>query len=169
MTLKKTIFNFDVFNRWLTLFTNIGVIIGLVLVFYEVQQNTLALDNGADIAIWSIGSQTAGLVVESSEVAQILTRFETEPWGNFSKEEQTRLNVLLGLLLDRLELQLRLFERRGEVLDRDNIVFPEYLLKLDTFKIWWKYQKQNDGGFPGHFAKFFDDYIREVNTDKLIN
>ncbi len=163
MALKKTIFNFDVFNRWLTLFTNIGVIIGLVLVFYEVHQNTLALDNSSDIAVWSIGTQSAGLVIESAEVAELLTRFQTEPWDNFNSVEQMRLNVLLGVLLDRFELQRNLYDSRGEELKRDDVLFPEFLVKLDTFKTWWKYQKENDGGITAPFIEYFDAYIKEVN------
>lgn len=32
--------NFDQFNKWLTLVANIGIIVGLVLVAYELQQNS---------------------------------------------------------------------------------------------------------------------------------
>ena len=36
-------------NEWLTLLTNIGVIAGLAILIYEINQNTNALQNETDV------------------------------------------------------------------------------------------------------------------------
>lgn len=38
-------------NRWLTLVANLGVVAGLFILIFEVNQNTSALRNEADITI----------------------------------------------------------------------------------------------------------------------
>jgi hypothetical protein len=44
----------DNLNFWLTLSANVVVILGLAILIYEVRQNTQALRNETDVAIWSL-------------------------------------------------------------------------------------------------------------------
>ena len=153
--------NIDTLNRWLTPATNVGVIIGLAFVVYEVRQNTVSLDNEADVAVWSIGAEQATLIVESAEVAELLAKAETEEWTSFSRVEQIRLEVLWGSLVDRLELQFRLWKRRGEELGLDSIVFPSQFFKLAIFRTWWSAQLD----YQPDFVEFFDALIAESGGD----
>ncbi|MGI9264477.1 MAG: hypothetical protein ACR2QU_06090 [Gammaproteobacteria bacterium] len=47
-------------NQWLALLTNVGVLIGLIVVIYEINQNTVALGNETDVAIYTIASNVRG-------------------------------------------------------------------------------------------------------------
>ena len=49
-------------GQLITILANVAVFVGLVVLVLEIRQNTEALRNEADVAIWSIGSQTASLV-----------------------------------------------------------------------------------------------------------
>ncbi len=52
-------------GQLITILANGAVLVGLVALMLELRQNTQALRNEADMAIWSIGSQTAGLVADN--------------------------------------------------------------------------------------------------------
>jgi hypothetical protein len=135
---------------------NLGVLIGLVVLIFELGQNTSALLNETDVAIANIGSNQASLVVQYPELAELLVQAETEDWSSFSKIEQLRLGVFWSLLVDRLELQFRLFNRNDEVLFKDTIVFPVFFLKQNSFRSWWKSYKAS---YQSDFVIFFEALI----------
>ena len=145
--------------RWLTIATNLGVILGLVLVVYELRLNNIALENETDVAVWSIGAEQAALVVDSNGVAELLTRAERVTWSDFSRTEQIRLGVFWGSLVDRLELQYRMYKRRGEVLRREYIVFPEPFLEQVTFRQWWEVGKPV---YQPDFAEYFQGLLDQA-------
>ena len=145
--------------RWLTIATNLGVILGLVLVVYELRLNNIALENETDVAVWSIGAEQAALVVDSNGVAELLTRAERVTWSDFSRTEQIRLGALWGSLVDRLELQYRMYKRRGEVLRREYIVFPEPFLEQVTFRQWWEVGKPV---YQPDFAEYFQSLLDQA-------
>ncbi len=146
-------------NRWLTLVANLGVLAGLFILIYEVDQNTSALRNEADIAIWSIAAGQAMTVVEHPEVAGLLVRAETEALDSFSPVEQLRLRVFWGSLIDRLELQFQLADRYGELLDRDSIVFPERYFGFESFRAHW------ESGKSVYHPKFIA-YFEQLMVDR---
>lgn len=137
---------------------NLGVVVGLVVLIYEVNQNTTSLRNAADIAIASIGSNQASLVVEYPDFAEIWIRAKTQEWSSFSPVEQERLSVFWSMLVDRLELQFILYARNAEVLDHNKIIFPESLLYQATFRSWWKLNK---GTYHPDFVIFFENLMTD--------
>ena len=144
--------------------TNIGVLLGVFILIFEIRQNTISIQNQTDVAIAEIGSSQASLFVMEPELAALSTRSATERWTDFSPVEQTRLGISWGLLVDRVCLQRNLFERIGEQLTRDNIVFPEVLIKRESFRTWWEEAKQ-DGTYSESEQEFFDAYIDSVLAD----
>lgn len=143
-------------NPWLTLLANIGVLAGLVVLIIEVRQNTSELQNEIDVAIWNMSSEQAGLVVQDAEFAKLLARAEVENWSEFSRDERYRLTVFWGLLVDRLELQFRLYDRSGRRLDMDSIVFPEQFLHQANFRNWWIEHKHI---YHPTFITFFEELL----------
>jgi hypothetical protein len=121
--------------QWITLFTNLGVIAGLALLVYEINQNTQALYNDRDVAIYSMSADNSRLLVESPELRGALEKANTGEWSGFSYAERLILWGFWGNEVDRLELQFRLFQRDG--VEPDNILFGESDLKLESFRSWW--------------------------------
>lgn len=146
-------------NQWLTLATNVGVIVGLVVLILEINQNTTAIENEIDAAIWA-NSNSGLLIVEDPELAKLSVRAKSEPWESFSPIEQERIGILWGYALDSAELQYRLRNRGGEQLNADNIVFPARLLSQDSFGAFWE-QAQQTGAYPPDFVMFFNSYVSE--------
>ena len=125
-------------GQLITILANVAVFVGLVVLVLEIRQNTEALRNEADVAIWSIGSQTAGLVADNREIAELLLAARTQDLTEFSPIEQFRISLIFQMLVDRFELQFRLSERNGEMLQRVDWVFPEDMLEQQSFKAWWQ-------------------------------
>lgn len=146
-------------NQWIMMATNVGVILGLAVLILEISQNTTAIENQIDAAVWS-NSSGGYLVVENPELAELWVRAKTEPWDSFSLVEQERIGILWGYAVDSAELQFRLRNRSGENLNADNIVFPERILSQASFRTLWD-QVQNTGVYPPDFVSFFDAYISE--------
>lgn len=74
-------------NKWLTLLANVGVLVGLFLVAYEVRQTNVALDRDRDVFWTDVQGRSRegwrefnSRIIESSEVADIWTR------GGFGEE-----------------------------------------------------------------------------------
>ena len=68
-------------NQWMTLLTNIGVLAGLVLLVYEVNQNTNALRNETDVAIYSMAAEDTRTVIENPDIAEVFPRAASKDWN----------------------------------------------------------------------------------------
>ena len=145
-------------NQWLSLFTNLGVIAGLVLLVYEISQNTQALNNDIDVAIYSMSADNSRLLVESEALRSVLEKAHSEEWDEFPFSEKTILWGYWGNEVDRVELQFRLFARNDA--EPDNIIFGESDLKLTSFRKWWGETKD---WYGSDFVVYFDELIENAN------
>jgi len=68
------------------------------------------------------------------------------------------MNIFRGLLVDRLELQFRLYTRTETVLDEDSMVFPEPLLRQPNFQNWWD---ANSDIYHPEFRTYFEDLLNK--------
>lgn len=148
-------------NQWFTLITNIGVMAGLIFLIIEVSQNTVAIENQIDVAVYS--DAPIRLLVENPDLAELHVRSETEAWEDFSPVEQERLGALWALSLDSAELQFRLRRRGDEPLTAENIAFPQRLLSRDSFKAFWR-ESEKTGVLAPDFVTFFKSYLAESNN-----
>lgn len=148
-------------NQWFTLITNIGVMAGLIFLIIEVSQNTVAIENQIDVAVYS--DAPIRLLVENPDLAELHVRSETEAWEGFSPVEQERLGALWALSLDSAELQFRLRRRGDEPLTAENIAFPQRLLSRDSFKAFWR-ESEKTGVLAPEFVTFFNSYLAESNN-----
>lgn len=96
-------------NQWVALATNLGVIAGLVFPIIEIRQNTAALENQIDVAVFA--DAPIRLLAELPDLAELHVRSESEAWESFSPGEQERLGALWALSIDSAELQFRLRQR----------------------------------------------------------
>ena len=74
-------------NPWITMATNIGVLVGIVLLLLEVNQNTTALEIQADDANFSQWTELNRLVAGSTELAEIVVRGNVDLTSLDSVEE----------------------------------------------------------------------------------
>ncbi len=155
---------FERTNEWIALLTNVGVLLGIFVLIYEIRQNTISIKNQTDVAIQTIGHGHASLIVSDPDMSAMFMRSATVPWNSFSPLEQVRIGIFWSMLVDRVSLQRRLFERHGDRLTRENIVFPEQVIRSESFRAWWGEAKQ-DGTYPKHFQIFFDGYLDSVISD----
>ncbi len=132
--------------------------VGLIFLIIEVKQNTVAIENQIDVAVYT--DAPISLLVENADLAELHVRSETEAWESFSPVEQERLGNLWALSIDSAELQFRLRRRGDEPLTADNIVFPERLLHRDSFKSFWR-EAEKSGALAPEFATFFNAYLAE--------
>jgi hypothetical protein len=125
----------DRLNGWVTLLTNLAVLAGLVVLIYEVNQNTQALQNETDVAVYSLASDANRLVIEHPRLKELLLEARTIGWNEFSDTDKVTVGYFWGGELNRLELQFRLITRNND--DLDNIVFQEQFLGLRSFQDFW--------------------------------
>lgn len=147
-------------NQWITLATNVGVLLGLLFLIQEINQNTTAIENEIDTAIFSNAGAGGLVIIENPDIAELLVRSETEAWDSFTPVERQRLGSLWAYALDSAELQYRLRKRGGEALNADNIVFPEAMLNRDSFESFWADVKET-GVYPSEFVNFFNAYMAD--------
>lgn len=138
---------------------NLAVLVGVLLLVLEIRQNTQALQNEVDVAITSIGTATVHLVADNAELSELLVRARTQQWGEFSPVEQFRVARIFDSLTTRFELQFRLYQRNGEQLQRSDWVFPEDLLRQQSFKTWW--QLEGESNAHPDFRDFMDVSLGE--------
>ncbi len=143
-------------NQWLTLLTNLGVIAGLGLLVYEISQNTRALNNDIDVAIYSMAADNGRLLIESRELRDVLEQATTAELSEFSYAEKTILWGYWGNEVDRVELQFVLADNS----EPDNIVFAEADLQLKSFRAWWGEAKVL---YSPDFVTYFDELIARNN------
>ena len=108
--------------------SSIAIVVTLVYLTIQVQQNTLALRDQADVAVYSLATSSILLLAESTEIADLVMRAETVTWEEFTKVEKVRLSSYWTSVINTAELQFRLYKRKNAPLE--NIVFPEYLLSI---------------------------------------
>jgi hypothetical protein len=93
-------------NDWLGLTTNVGVILGLILVAYELQQTQVAISTEVYATGREGWSNWTALIIENSEVADIWLR------GNAGEElssvDQERYAQLVR---ERLWIQIQMFDQ----------------------------------------------------------
>ena len=140
---------------------NLGVLGGILFLAFELRQNTISMDNQADIAVAEIGFTQLNLLISDPELVELSARWNTGVWDDLSEIDRQRSKLFWSGLLDRVELQQQLTLRRGMPLTRDNLVFPEQLLQSASFRTWWESYRA-DPTLSREVVDFFDAYLVEV-------
>ena len=153
----------DKANQWLTLLTNIGVLLGLVVLIYEINQNNVALENETDVAIYAISAENILQVIENSELRELLIRAEDTHFEDFSRSDQIMLGTYWAYEIHHLNLQFRLHQRNNA--EFDNIVFYKSDLTLRPFQTWWSRAQINH---TKEFIDFVDLMIAKATKNRKV-
>ena len=87
-------------ERYLTILTNIGVIIGLVFVVIEIRQNQSAIQIDHQLAIAEINSQLNIAVATDTELAGLLEQAHRSDVGSFSPTDHLRVSEWVSAVLE---------------------------------------------------------------------
>ncbi|MGS2721578.1 hypothetical protein [Paraglaciecola aestuariivivens] len=136
--------NMQKLNDWLTLFTNIGVLAGIIFLAYEINQNT------ASMRVESYRSQAGGLsqmyatALDSDVLLSGLVKvgympsschLDTNLLGSLTTQEHLALTMWFRAHLVRLDSEV--FQYNEGTLDE--IYFKtQVLLAMDDFIPWWQ-------------------------------
>ena len=143
-------------NQTLTLLTNVGVLLGLVFLIYEINQTNIAIENEADAAVYGTFIAGSYVLAESAELADLIAKTRSAEWSDFTEQEKIRIDGIWSAALDTAELQFRMYQRRGE--EPDNILFGEDYFEYSSFKSYWAEIKKL---YDPRFVEFFDRLMTE--------
>ena len=108
----------DNLNKWLTLAANVGVILGLILLAYEIRQTNSALDRDYDVFLTDVQGRARegwrefnGRIIESDDVADIWMRGNAG--DELSPKEAVRYTYLANDLIILYQLQFEQYKIVG--------------------------------------------------------
>ena len=84
-------------DKWLNLIANIGVLVGIVFLAYEIQQNTIATQLEVASSFQSSFSEVEMLIAVDSEFAELL--FNARIGAEINPQEQFRIATFYGNVL----------------------------------------------------------------------
>ena len=146
-------------DKWLNLVANIGVLVGIVFLAYEIQQNTVATQLEVASSFQSSFSEVEMLIAVDSEFAELL--FNARIGAELSPQEQFRIAVFYGNVLrtwqnvhfqylaDSLDVEMW----RGEMTR-----FTQILSEDKGLREHWRLSQN-------HYSQNFNELIRNSLSD----
>lgn len=145
---------FDRFNAWFSLLTNIGVLLGVLVLVIEIDQNTKALEIQSDSASWSQWISLNQIVSGSPDLADIIVKGNADPTA-LSPAEVMRYHQYLSNVLNVAEHGFRTVERHSEwdQLDAVGAVVVTFVLDTPGGRAFYDSNKRF---FQSDFTKWVD-------------
>ena len=115
---------FERLDRWLTLFANLGVLLGIVFLVIEINQNTEAIRIESAIAEFSGTDAAFGPAAYESEVTNILVKVGEfienngmENFDNYYNTDHRQFQNIVQRRIDYLDFQYRAYPRERQQLE----------------------------------------------------
>lgn len=147
----------DRLNQWLTLFANIGVLVGIAFLAYEIRQNSGAIQSQTRATIFSGGQEELWKTMEYPDVTVNMGLGNKE----MSIEEKIRLDAWLTAAMRAREFAWLEFENGN--LDPDQYAGDQEVIRMilgsPRTKRWWKEIARPS--FPKQFAEMVDELIAD--------
>ena len=146
-----------VLNDWLTLVANLGVLVGIFFLIYEIQQNTDAIRSQTRAAIYSGAQEELWQNMEYPDVT--LNMVDTD--NEMSAEEKIRFDAWMTASMRAREFAW--IEYRNGTLDStfwesdQNVI--AIILGTERGRIWWN--EVGRLGFGPEFVAFVDEFMKE--------
>ena len=146
-------------DKWLSLIANIGVLVGLVFLAYEIQQDTVATQLEVASSFQSSFSEVEMLIAVDSEFAELLFKARTD--AELTPQERFRITTFYGNVLrtwqnvhfqylsDSLDLEIW----RGEMARFNKILSEDQGLREH-----WKLSQN-------HYSQNFNELIKNSLSD----
>ena len=148
---------FSMLNHGLTLFANLGVLLGIFILIYEIQQNTDAIRSQTRAAIYSGAQEELWKNMEYPDVTLNMRVTDHE----LSPEEKIRFDAWMSASMRAREFAW--IEYRNGNLDATywesdrNVI--AIVLGTERGRIWWN--EIGSLGFGPEFVTYVDEYMNE--------
>lgn len=144
-------------NQWMTLAANVGVLIGIVFLAYEVRQNTEAVHAQTREAILSAAQTELQAVRNDPNLIDSIVRE-----GPLTVDEQVKLYTWLVSILKIREFSW--LQRKSGVIDdaqwRSELAVTQAILQAPRVRLWW--DKVGHKTVSSEFREFVDSAIAEL-------
>ena len=147
----------DKLNQWMTLAANVGVLIGIFFLAYEIRQNTDAVHAQTREAILAAGQAELQAVRDDPNLIDSIVRE-----GPLTVDEQVKLYTWLVSALKVREFSW--LQRESGVIDeaqwKSELAITQAILRAPRVRSWW--DKVGHKTVSDEFREFVDSAIREL-------
>ena len=151
-------------NRWLSLTANLGVIVGLVFLAYEIRQNTNALYAQSRETVVSVAQQELHLQIQDPQIVESMVNN-----GILTVEENIKLNAFMVSFMRGREFAW--LQYQDQIIDSSQwnteLVTLKTVLRPTRNRTWW--ERLGRHAFSAEFVDFVDTQIQdEAPNDEFI-
>jgi hypothetical protein len=147
----------DKLNQWMTLAVNVGVLIGIIFLAYEIRQNTDAVHAQTREAILAAGQAELQAVRSDPNLIDSIVRD-----GALTVEEQVKLYTWLVSALKVREFSW--LQRESGVIDdaqwKSELAVTQAILQPPRVRLWW--DRVGHKTVSDEFREFIDSAIEEL-------
>ena len=147
----------DKLNQWMTLAANVGVLIGIFFLAYEIRQNTDAVHAQTREAILAAGQAELQAVRDDPNLIDSIVRE-----GPLTVDEQVKLYTWLVSALKVREFSW--LQRESGVIDeaqwKSELAITQAILRAPRVRSWW--DKVGHKTVSDEFREFVDSAIAEL-------
>ena len=149
-------------NTWLTLAANVGVLVGLILVAFQIRQNT-EITRAQVANDWFLADMQLELAMMGENPAASWTKAVYEP-DKLTQEDAAILDRYFNYGLVQLQ-RLQRMNELGLADDRwkDRIGYLTWHLGNGPGRRWWSHFRD---GFPAEFAATVDEILEHADVDE---
>jgi hypothetical protein len=152
----------DKLNRWLTLGANLGVLVGLVLVAYEINQSRVQLELATSSDGTDNFTQAMEILVQDEELSELIYRAERS-YESLDDFERWRVSKYLDGFMSMSEQDYLVISNmhdkdvaKGFEVDwRENI-------QLSMYKSYWAHHQSR---FGANFRSFIDNILAKSTKE----
>ena len=153
--------NTDGLNRWLTLAANVGVIAGLALVAYEIDQTATSVRLAVSADAVDNFQQAMEVLVQNEELAGLIYKAETT-YPELDAFERWRVSKYLDGYFSMSEQDYSVILASSEAKPG----FRDDWLENMSLPVYRDYWSRSDNRFTPEFRQFIDQLLAEINESQ---
>jgi hypothetical protein len=152
----------DRLNRWLTFSANVGVIIGLILVAYEIKQSGTSLELAASSDGVDNFTQAMEVLVQNEDLARLIYKAETA-YQDLDDFDRWRVSKYLDGFVSMSQQDYRVYIAMND--EGEELAFLEDWrenMKLPMYRDYWSNSKER---FNSDFRLFIEEILEDIDGD----
>ena len=149
-------------NRWLTLGANVGVIIGLILVAYEINQSGTSIELAASSDGVDNFTQAMEVLVQNEELARLIYKAETS-YQELDDFDRWRVSKYLDGFVSMSQQDYRVYLAMND--EGEKLAFLDDWRENMQLQMYRDYWAENRERFNSDFRRFIDDIQSNLDRD----
>lgn len=150
----------DSLNKWLTLAANLGVIAGLILVAYEINQSGRHLELAASADGVDNFTQAMEILAQDEELALLIYRAE-HSFGELDDFEKWRVNRYLDGYMSMSEQDYGVYR---QIHGSEDTAFEDDMREYMSLKMYREYWRESESRHGVEFRHFVNTIIAELDS-----